>query len=128
MENPEKDLSRREREIMRIVYKNGNVSVSDILSNMDDPPSQTAMRTHLRILEQKGHVVSSKSGRANIYRAKIARARVAGPILQGVLDSFFGGSIVDAVASHLTDPSLTLDAEELTRLQDLITQRNKGNS
>lgn len=128
MENPEKDLSRREREIMRIVYKNGSVTISDVLNDMDDPPSPTALRTHFRILEQKGYIVSSKSGRANTYQAKVPRARVAGPVLQGVLDAFFGGSIADAVASHLTDPSLALDEEELSRLQDLITQRNKGNS
>jgi predicted transcriptional regulator len=95
---------------------------------MDDPPSSTALRTHFRILEQKGYVVSGKRARANIYRAKIARARVARPALQGVLDAFFGGSIADAVASHLADPSLTLDDDELNRLKDLINQRNKGNS
>lgn len=128
VKNPEINLSRREREIMRIIYKNDNVSVSEILSNMDDPPSQTAMRTHLRILEKKGYVVSSKNGKANIYKTKIPRAKVAGPVLQGVLDSFFGGSIVDAVASHLTDPNLTLDPEEVAKLQILITQRSKRKS
>lgn len=117
-------LSKRERQIMDVVYARGEASVSQIIAGIPDPPMRGALRTLLRILENKGHLTHRKHGREFIYRPTQNRGQAGRSALGRVLDVFFGGSLGDAVAAHLSDPrrAARLTPEELRRLSDLIDQ------
>lgn len=120
-------LSRRERQIMHIVYEKGEATVNDVLAAMKDPPSRTAVRTLMRILDEKGHLRHRERGKEYLYRPVRAK-RVAGrSALRELLGTFFGGSLGDAVAAHLADPNAELDPDELGRLSRLIDEaRERG--
>ncbi len=121
------NLSRRERQIMDVVYARGSASATQVLEGLPDPPSRTAVRTLLRILEEKGHLKHRKDGREFIYLPTKPRQRAARSALRRVLHVFYGGSIEKAVAAHLADPNTELSKEDLKRLTDVIKQvRKKG--
>jgi len=107
---------------MEVIYAQREASVNDIVAGIPLPPSHTAVRTFLRILEEKGHLSHRKVGKENIYRPTRVRANVAKGALRKLLDTFFGGSIENALATHLADPKVDLSEEDLTRLRDLIEQ------
>lgn len=115
-------LSRRERQIMDVVYARGEVSATDVWQSLPDPPSRTAVRTLLRILEEKGHLRHEKRAREFIYRPTKPRGRAGRSALRRVLETFFDGSLEKAVASHLSDPSVKLSVDELERLASLIRE------
>jgi len=120
-------LSRRERQIMDVVYARGGATAIEVLGNLPDPPSKTAVRTLLRILEEKGHLRHVERGREYVYQPTRKRLRAGRSAFQRVLATFFDGSLEKAVAAHLGDSAANLSAEELQRLSELIEQaRNKG--
>jgi predicted transcriptional regulator len=124
---PEESLSRRERQIMDVVYARGEATAVDVLGGLPDPPTKTAVRTLLRILEEKGHLTHRQEGLTYVYRASRPRGRAGRSALRRVLETFFDGSLEKAVAAHLGDAATELSNEELNRLADLIDQaRNKG--
>jgi predicted transcriptional regulator len=124
---PEEALSRRERQIMDIVYARGETRAADVAAGLPDPPTRTAVRTLLRILEQKGHLTHRQDGQTFVYRASRPRARAGRSALRRVLQTFFDGSLEKAVAAHLGDAATELSPDELNRLADLIEQaRKKG--
>lgn len=118
--SPVLDLSRRERQIMNVIFRLGQATVTEIAAEMPDPPSGTAIRTHLRILEEKGQVKRQRAGRKHIYRPRASRTQVARAALASVLETFFDGSMGEAVAAHLADPKAELDEAELKRLRALV--------
>ena len=118
-------LSRRERQIMDIVYSRGEASATHVLDGMSDPPTRTAVRTMLRILEDKGHLKHRKEGREFVYRPTQPRSRAGRSALRRVLDTFYDGSLNSAVAAHLSDPRSDLTIEELRRLEALIQDQRK---
>jgi predicted transcriptional regulator len=120
-------LSKRERQIMDVVYALGEATVTQVLAGMPDPPIRGALRTLLRILEQKGHLSHRRQGREFVYRPTQPRGKAGRSALGRVLDVFFGGSLENAVAAHLSDPRRagSLTPEELQRLSDLIDQAKK---
>jgi len=121
------ELSRRERQIMDAVWRLGEASASDVVAAIDNPPSRTSVRTLMRILEEKGHLFHRIDGREFIYKPTGQRQRVAQRALRRVLQTFFGGSVGEALAAHLADPQSTLGDEELRRLNHLIREaRTKG--
>lgn len=124
--NPEIDLTRRQRQIMSILYESGQSSVEEISALLPNSPSNTAVRTFLRILGEKGYVSRRKDGRRFLYRPKQARGRAALTSFRQTLDTFFEGSVSGAVAAHLTDPNADVDQEELQRLLRLIEDKVKG--
>ena len=120
-------LSRRERQIMDIVFAHGEASGAAISEEMPDPPARGPMRVMLRILEDKGHLRHYKKGREFIYVPTRSRQQVGPPALRRVVDTFFGGSIRNAVAAHLAQRNTDVSEEELRRLAELIRQaRGKG--
>jgi predicted transcriptional regulator len=119
-------LSRRERKIMNVIFRAGTATVADVEAGIPDPPSRTAIRTLLRILEEKGHVRAQRDGRRLVYRPAMSRTRAARAALSGVLGTFFDGSLGDAVAAHLSDPGTALERDELERLRRLIDEARKG--
>ena len=112
---------------MDIIYRRGQASALEVLQEMADPPSKTAVRTLLRILEEKGHLEHAQEGQTYIYRPRQSRRQAGKSALQRVLETFFGGSLEQAVAAHLADDNADLSAEELARLARLIHEaRKKG--
>ena len=123
MSNPsDVHLSRRERQIMDIVYAGGQASATDVYRALPDRPSRTAVRTLLGILEGKGHLKHTKRGRAYIYHPTRPRRRAGQSALRRVLNTFFDGSLEKAVAVHIADPKTEFSNDELKRLAKLIRQ------
>jgi predicted transcriptional regulator len=126
MEEPVQ-LSRRERQIMDVIYARGEASVADVLEGIPDAPTSGAARTLLHILEAKGHLKHRKRGREVIYAPVRPRAAAARSALTRVLDTFFAGSIEQAVAAHLASKPGHVSEKELKRLAELVRQaRQKG--
>src|SRR5688500_18171639 len=115
-------LSRRERQIMELIYARGESSATEVLAGLADPPTRTSVRTFLRILEQKGHLSHRKVGKEFVYKPTRPHHHVARPALRRVLSTFFGGSMEKAVAAHLTEPGTRLSKESRQRLLELINQ------
>lgn len=127
-ERPEDQLSRRERQIMDVIYARGEATAAEVYEDLPDPPSKTAVRTFLRILEEKGHLRHRQDGPRYVYQPTRPRQRAGLSALRRVLRTFYDGSLEKAVAAHLGDPAADLTPEELARLADLIHQaRKKGN-
>jgi BlaI family transcriptional regulator, penicillinase repressor len=118
-------LSRRERQILDIVYARGEATAVQVVADMADPPSRTAVRTLLRILEEKGHLKHRQDGKAYVYRPRRARTQAGQSALRRVLQTFFSGSLEQAVAAHLADEQSNLSADELQRMLSLIRQARK---
>src|SRR3954470_16926622 len=121
-------LSKRERQIMDVIYARGEATVSQILGGITDPPMRGALRTLLRILEKKGLLAHRKRGREFVYKPTQNRGQAGRSALGRVLDVFFGGSMESAVAAHLSDPRRAgkISPDELRRLSDLIEDFGKG--
>jgi predicted transcriptional regulator len=118
-------LSKRERQILDLVYARGEASVTQILSGIPDPPMRGALRTLLRIMEKKGYLTHRQDRREFIYRPTQPRGAAGRSALARVLDVFFGGSLENAVAAHLGDPRRDVSPDELQRLKALIEQAKK---
>lgn len=115
-------LSRRERQIMDIVYARGEASVAQVRESIADAPSYSAVRALLRILEEKGHLKHRGEGGRYLYIPTRPRQQAARSHLRAVLQTFFGGSLERAVATVLSSPETRLSTEELERLAALIEQ------
>ncbi|MCX6953666.1 MAG: BlaI/MecI/CopY family transcriptional regulator [Verrucomicrobia bacterium] len=118
-------LSRRERQIMEIIYAKGEATATDVLAALADPPTRTAVRTFLSILEKKGHLTHEKRGREFLFRPSRAPERTGQSAFGRVLETFFGGSLEKAVASYLADPKSDVSPETLRRLSALINQSKR---
>ena len=121
-------LSRRERQIMDIVYARGEATATHVLKDMADPPTRTAVRTIMGILEEKGHLAHHKKGREFVYTPTRPRERAGQSSLTRVLDTFFDGSLEKALASHLISARTDVSEDELKRLARIVREarRRKG--
>ena len=90
-----------------------------------NPPSYTAVRTFLRILEEKGYLTHTKQGRRYVYKTTQPRRRAGQSAIRRVLATFFDGSMEDAVAAYMADPQANIGPEELQRLAKLVEQAGK---
>ncbi len=118
-------LSRREREIMDILYARGEATAAQVLEDMRDAPSYSAVRALLAILERKGHVRHREEGERYVYVPATAREKAAKTALERVIEVFFAGSLEKAVATRLTDPKVKLSEVEYVRLKELIEAARK---
>ena len=116
------NLSRRERQIMDVLYRDGQATASEVLAALPDPPSYSAVRAMLRILENKGHARHIAEGTRYVYQPTLPRDRAGRPALAGVLETFFDGSAEKAVAALLDLSRHELTDADLDRLSDLIEQ------
>ena len=117
--------SRRERQIMDILYARGQATVAQVHEDLPDAPSYSAVRALLAILEKKGHVRHREEGERYVYLPAVARDKAAKSALERVIAVFFGGSVERAVATQLTDPTVTLNEQEYARLRELIEAARK---
>jgi predicted transcriptional regulator len=113
-------LSRRERQIMDVVYRLGKSSVTDVLERLPDPPSYSAVRALMRILEEKGHLSHEQDGPRYVYLPTVPRDAAQASALSHLVRTFFGGSAEAAVAALLDLPEHGMSEGELTRLSRLI--------
>lgn len=121
------DLSRRERQIMDAVYRLGRATATDVLGQIPEPPSYSAVRAMLRILENKGHLRHVLEGKSYVYSPTLGRSRASRSALQNMLKTFFDGSTEKAVAALLDMSRTDLTDEEFARLSRLIDQaRQEG--
>ena len=120
-------LSRRERQIMDVIYREGQATATEVLEGLPDPPSYSAVRAMLRVLENKGHLRHVPDGTRYVYRPTLARERAGKPALENVIQTFFDGSAEKAVAALLDLSRSELSRVELDRLSELIEQaRTEG--
>jgi BlaI family penicillinase repressor len=118
-------LSRRERQIMDIVYSLKEATVNEVLNAMPDQPSRVTVRTLLRVLEEKWHLKHATRGREFIYRPVRPRRRAGQSAMRRLVETFFDGSLAEAVGAHIVDPAAEVDDEELRRLAELICEARK---
>ena len=116
-------LTRREREIMDILYRRGRATAHEVLEDLADPPSYSAVRALLRLLEERGHVKHAVDGQTYVYSPAVARGDARKSALTHLVKTFFAGSVEDAVAA-LVDRS-KLSREELDRLSEIIDRAKK---
>lgn len=118
-------FSRREREIMDALYRLGKASAAEIRENIADPPSYTAIRTLLTILEKKGHVRHADDGTRYIYEPLVGREQMGRRAIDSLLQTFFDDSVERAVAAMLTRKDAQIPREDLERLSKLIEKAKR---
>ena len=121
----EMELSRRERQIMEVLYRNGKASAAEVQSGIPDGPGYSAVRALLRILEEKGHIRHEEKGGKYIYLPAVSRTRAQRSAMRRLVDTFFEGSVEKAVIAFLSPSSSKLGEEELRRLEQLVEQTRK---
>jgi predicted transcriptional regulator len=113
-------LSRRERQIMDVLYRLGRATVAEVMENIEDPPGYSAVRAMLRILEEKGHLRHEQDGPRYVFIPRVTRDRARRSALTHLIQTFFDGSTEEAVAALLGMSQSRLSEEELERLSKLI--------
>ncbi len=125
MPNSQKNLSRRERQIMDIIYQRGQATAAEVLANLPDPPSYSAVRAILKILEDKGHLRHKQQGPRYVFLPTVSREKAKRSAVQHLLQTFFDGSAESAVATLLDVSRSDLSNADLDRLNSLISQAKK---
>jgi len=115
-------LSRRERQIMDVIYAAGSATAGQVYAALDDPPSDATVRKLIRVLEAKGHLTHRRSGREYVYRPTVARSRASREAAKRLLTTFFDGSAPRAVAALLSVSKDRLSAADVERLTRLIEE------
>jgi predicted transcriptional regulator len=118
-------LSRRERQIMDILYQRGKASASDVREAMEAAPGYSAVRAMLRVLEEKGHVRHQAEGLKYVYVPVVARDKAKRSAVKHVMETFFNGSAEQIVAALLDVSSTRLTREELDRMSEMIEQAKR---
>ena len=121
-----RDLSRRERQILDILYQQGQATAAEVQNGLPEPPSYSAVRALLRILEEKGHVRHQQDGPRYVYVPTLARENAKRSALHHVLRTFFDGSAEQAISALLDESSTKLSTEELDRLARLIEDARRS--
>jgi predicted transcriptional regulator len=123
---PHHELSRRERQIVDILYTQGRSTAAEVQAALPDPPSYSAVRAMLRILEEKGHVRHEQDGPRYVYLPTVARDNAKRSALRHMLRTFFDGSTEQAISALLDEASTKLSDDELNRLSRLIDQARRN--
>jgi BlaI family transcriptional regulator, penicillinase repressor len=120
-------LSRRERQIMDVLYRDGEATVAEVMERMTDPPGYSAVRATLRVLEQKGHATHREDGPRYVYLPAVPREDAREDALRHVMTTFFDGSLEQTVTALLQMSDTELNPARVERLQALIRQaREEG--
>jgi BlaI family penicillinase repressor len=122
----ENGLSRREREIMDIVFRRHRAGVMEVLEDMEAPPSYSAVRATLRILEGKGHLRHEHEGQRYVFLPTVSVEKVRESALDRLVTTFFGGSPEQAIVALLDASQDELDPERLARIEQRIAAARKG--
>lgn len=121
------ELSRRERQIMDVVYRLGRASAAEVRENLPDPPSYSAVRALLRVLEEKGHLVHEQEGPRYVFLPTVSVEAARESAVRRLMRTFFDNSVEEAVATLLDVSSSKLTEQDLDRLMRRIQQaREEG--
>lgn len=127
MEKKQLHLSRRERQIMDVLYRRGHATAAEVHQDLPNRPSYSAVRAMLRTLEEKGHLRHEPEGPRYVYRPTVSVERAKRSALRHLLETFFEGSAEQAVAALVEGSAATLNQQELDRLSRLIEEaKRKG--
>jgi BlaI family transcriptional regulator, penicillinase repressor len=120
-------LSRRERQVLDVLYRAGRATCAEVQKTMADPPSYSAVRTFLRILEEKGLVRHEQDGARYIYIPTIEKDRASRSALRHVMNTFFEGSVTQAISALLDQDSKHLSQKDWQRLSVMIEEARQEN-
>jgi predicted transcriptional regulator len=118
-------LTRRERQIMDILYRLGRATVAEVLAELPGTPSYSTVRTQLRVLESKGHARHEEEGLRYVYAPSVPRHSVRKSALRHLVDTFFDGSVEKVVGALLGGEGPRLSEKELKRIADLVAKARK---
>jgi predicted transcriptional regulator len=118
-------LSRRERQIMDVLYERGRATAAEILAALPDPPSYSAIRALIKVLEDKGHVKHQEDGPRYVFTPSVPRSKARRNAVKHLLQTFFDDSAGEAVASLLGLSAGKLKPEELDKIEELIARARK---
>ncbi len=118
-------LSRRERQIMDAIYRRGQATAAEVLEEIPDPPSYSAVRAMLRVLEEKGHLRHDQQGPRYVFLPTVPREKARRSALKQLMQTFFEGSTEQTVAALLDLSASKMSDAELDRLSQLINQARK---
>jgi len=121
-------LSRRERQILDILYSRGKATAAEILASLPDPPGYSATRALLRILEQKRHIRHESDGPRYVFLPRVSRQKARTSALKHMLTTFFDGSAAEAAAALVDGSAAKMSSQELDQLQALIDKARKEKS
>jgi BlaI family transcriptional regulator, penicillinase repressor len=119
-------LTRRERQIMDILYRRGRATASEVMEALPGSPSDSTVRTQLRVLEGKGHVRHEEHGLRYVYVPAVPRHAARRSALRHLVDTFFDGSAEKVVAAVLGAEASRLTDDELDRIAELVARARKG--
>jgi len=119
-------LTRRERQIMDILYRRGRASAGEVMEALPGSPSDSTVRTQLRVLEGKGHVRHEEHGLRYVYMPAVPRHAARRSALRHLVDTFFDGSAEKVVAAVLGAEASRLTGDELDRIAELVARARKG--
>ena len=119
------NLSRRERQIMDVLFQRGRATAAEVQEALPEPPSYSAVRALLRILEEKGHIRHEADGPRYVYLPRHDRDKARQSAMRHVVQTFFNGSTGDAIAALLGSEGGRLSADEIDRLAVMIDQARK---
>jgi predicted transcriptional regulator len=122
---PDYSLSRRERQIMDVLYRRGRATAAEIMRALPGNPADSTVRTQLRVLEAKGHVRHEEEGLRYVYLPVAPRRRARRSALRHLVDTFFDGSVEKVVAALVGGEAVRLSDEELARIVARIEQARK---
>jgi predicted transcriptional regulator len=118
-------LSRRERQIVDILYRRGRATAAEVMEDLPGDSTYSTVRTQLRVLEDKGHVRHDQDGQRYIYSPAVPRGTVRRSALKHLIETFYEGSVEQAVAALLGGEGSRLSEEQLDRIEDLIKKARK---
>jgi BlaI family transcriptional regulator, penicillinase repressor len=119
-------LSRRERQIMDILYRRGRATGGEVMEDLPGDPSYSTVRTQLRVLERKGHVRHEEQGLKFIYIAAVPRRAARKSALKHLVDTFFDGSVEKVVGALLGGEGVRVSDDELQRIAEQVEKARKG--
>ncbi len=125
-DTPHHTLTRRERQIMDILYRRGRVTAAEVMADLPGNPNSSTVRTQLRVLEEKGHVTHEEVGLRFVYAPAVPRSAARKSALRHLVDTFFDGSAGNAVAALLGGEGSKLSEQELERIESLVKQSKAG--
>jgi BlaI family transcriptional regulator, penicillinase repressor len=121
-------LSRRERQIMDVLYRRGRATAADVMGDLPGDPSYSTVRTQLRVLEQKGHVEHQEEGLRFVYVPAVPRRSARKSALRHLVETFFDGSAEQVVAAVLGGEGTRISEDELDRIAELVAKAKKESS
>ncbi len=123
--NTQAALSRRERQMLEILYQRGKATAAEVREAMEDAPSYSAVRTLLGVLEEKGHITHEADGLKYVYMPTVPREKARRSAIKHLMETYFGGSPEQAVAALLDVSATRLSREDLDRMSAMIEKAKK---